>query len=99
MYIVESPAKLRNISRRFREHLGQLPPQAPVCNAPWVSAVVEVDGSVRPCFFHPPIGNISSISLEDVVNSETARNFRENLSVESNPTCRKCVCSLNYREA
>jgi MoaA/NifB/PqqE/SkfB family radical SAM enzyme len=99
MYIVESPAKLRNLSRRFREHLGQLPPQAPICNAPWVSAVVEVDGSVRPCFFHPPIGDISSVSLEDVVNSERARNFRDNLSVESNPTCRKCVCSLNYREA
>jgi Fe-coproporphyrin III synthase len=98
-YIVESPAKLRNLSRRFREHLGQLPPQAPICNAPWVSAVVEVDGAVRPCFFHPPIGNISSVSLEEVLNSETTRNFRENLSVESNPTCRKCVCSLNYREA
>ena len=98
-YIVESPAKLRNLPRRFREHLGQFLPQAPICNAPWVSAVVEVDGSVRPCFFHPPIGDISSTSLEDVVNGDAARNFRENLSVESNPTCRKCVCSLNYREA
>jgi Fe-coproporphyrin III synthase len=97
-YIVESASKLRRIARRFREHLGHLTPQAPNCNAPWVSAVVEVDGSVRPCFFHPPIGNVTSAPLEDVVNSAAAQNFRRLLDVETNATCRRCVCSLNYRE-
>jgi len=97
-YIVESAAKLRKIPRRFREHLGQLQPIAPTCNAPWVSAVVEVDGSVRPCFFHLPIGNITSASLEEVVNSDAARRFRETLDIETSPTCQRCVCSLNYRE-
>jgi Fe-coproporphyrin III synthase len=97
-YIVESASRLRRIARRFREHLGQLSPQAPTCNAPWVSAVVEVDGSVRPCFFHPPIGNVTSALLEDVVNSTAAQNFRRLLDVETNATCRRCVCSLNYRE-
>ncbi len=98
-YIIESAAKLRKISRRFREHLGQLQPQSPVCNAPWVSAVVEVDGSVKPCFFHPTIGNITSASLEDVINGDEARNFRRSLDVENNGTCQRCVCSLNYRES
>ena len=97
-YIVESASKLRRIPRRFREHLGLLPPQAPTCNAPWVSAVVEVDGSVRPCFFHPPIGNLTSASLEDVVNSTAALNFRRLLDIDTNATCQRCVCSLNYRE-
>jgi MoaA/NifB/PqqE/SkfB family radical SAM enzyme len=97
-YILESPDKLRRIVRRFREHLGQQTPQAPICNAPWVSAVVEVDGSVRPCFFHPPIGSIASSSLEEVINGEAAQTFRRSLDVESNPTCQRCVCSLNYRE-
>lgn len=96
-YVVESPAKLRRIVRRFKEHLGDLEPIAPNCNAPWVSAVVEVDGTVRPCFFHPPIGNLKGNSLEDVVNSEEARRFRTSLDVESNAICRCCVCSLNYR--
>jgi Fe-coproporphyrin III synthase len=96
-YIVESPAKLRKIVRRFREHLGELKPQSPVCNAPWVSAVVEIDGSVRPCFFHRSIGNINSSSLEDVINGEAAQNFRQSLDIETNPTCQRCVCSLNYR--
>ncbi len=96
-YIVEPAAKLRKIVRRFREHLGQLTPQAPTCNAPWVSAVVEVDGSVRPCFFHRTIGNIASSTLEEVINGEKAQEFRESLDVENNATCRRCVCSLNYR--
>ena len=96
-YIVESPAKLRRIARRFREHLGQLTPQAPICNAPWVSAVVEVDGSVRPCFFHRTIGNITSSTLAEVVNGEAAQKFRQSLDIENDPTCRRCVCSLNYR--
>jgi MoaA/NifB/PqqE/SkfB family radical SAM enzyme len=96
-YIVEPAAKLRKIARRFREHLGQLTPQAPTCNAPWVSAVVEVDGSVRPCFFHRTIGNITSSTLEEVINGEKAQEFRESLDVENDATCRRCVCSLNYR--
>jgi MoaA/NifB/PqqE/SkfB family radical SAM enzyme len=97
-YIAESAVKLRKISRRFREHLGHLSPQAPICNAPWVSAVVEIDGSVRPCFFHRPIGNIASSTLEEVVNGDSAQNFRNSLDIETNPTCKRCVCSLNYRE-
>jgi MoaA/NifB/PqqE/SkfB family radical SAM enzyme len=96
-YIVEPPAKLRKIARRFREHLGQLTPQAPICNAPWVSAVIEVDGSVRPCFFHRTIGNITSFTLEEVINGERAQEFSQSLDMENDATCRRCVCSLNYR--
>jgi MoaA/NifB/PqqE/SkfB family radical SAM enzyme len=96
-YISERARKLRRIPRRFREHLGQVAPESPVCNAPWVSAVVEVDGSVRPCFFHRPVGNIGSSTLEEVVNGEAARAFRQSLRVSENPTCRRCVCSLNYQ--
>jgi MoaA/NifB/PqqE/SkfB family radical SAM enzyme len=97
-FIVEPAAKLRKIARRFREHLGQLTPQAPTCNAPWVSAVIEVDGSVRPCFFHRAIGNINSATLDEVINGEAAQEFRESLDMDNDATCRRCVCSLNYRE-
>ncbi len=96
-YIVETAAKLRRIPRRFREHLGQASPESPACNAPWVSAVVEVDGSVRPCFFHRTIGNLNSSTLEEVVNGETAQTFRQSLNIATNPTCQRCVCSLNQR--
>jgi Fe-coproporphyrin III synthase len=96
-FIVESATKLRAISRRFREYLGQLSPTAPTCNAPWVSAVIEIDGSIRPCFFHRTIGNINHSTLEEVVNGTLAQEFRQSLKMESDPICQRCVCSLNYR--
>jgi len=96
-YIVETPDKLRRIPRHFREHLGQATPESPMCNAPWVSAVVEVDGSVRPCFFHRSVGNLNDSTLEGIINGKAAMQFRQTLSVPDNPTCQRCVCSLNYR--
>jgi Fe-coproporphyrin III synthase len=95
-YIRESATKLRRIVGRFREHLGELEPVAPRCNAPWVSAVMEIDGGVRPCFFHRKIGNTQESSLDEAINGDEARRFRASLNVDENPTCRRCVCSLSY---
>ncbi|MCX6620443.1 MAG: SPASM domain-containing protein [Acidobacteria bacterium] len=97
MFIRESPAKLRRIPLHFRAELGLEAPVAPVCNAPWVSAVVESDGTVRPCFFHPPIGRIGpETTLLDVWGGPEAVAFRNHLEVETNAICRRCVCSLNW---
>lgn len=96
-FIAESPEKLWRIVRHFRAHLGLERPEAPACNAPWTSAVVEADGTVRPCFFHPPIGSIVHQDLETAINSERAVEFRSMLDVRTNPICQRCVCSLNYR--
>jgi MoaA/NifB/PqqE/SkfB family radical SAM enzyme len=97
-FIQESPEKLRRIVRHFRAALGQADPVAPRCNAPWVSAVIEADGTVRPCFFHAPIGNFHEQPLADVLNSDKALHFRAGLDIETNPTCKKCVCSLHYQD-
>jgi Fe-coproporphyrin III synthase len=96
-FIVESPEKLRRLVGSFRQRLGEVSPQSPVCNAPWVSTVVEVDGSLRPCFFQPKYKHTEGLSLERAINTDAARAFRSNLSVPNNPTCQQCVCSLNYR--
>jgi MoaA/NifB/PqqE/SkfB family radical SAM enzyme len=96
-FIAESPDKLRRILSHFRAHLSLEPAEAPQCNAPWTSAVIETDGTVRPCFFHPPIGNIHQSSLEEVINGEQALQFRAALDIPRNAICRRCVCSLNYR--
>jgi MoaA/NifB/PqqE/SkfB family radical SAM enzyme len=96
-FIVESPEKLRRIVSHFRVQLGLEKAESPACNAPWVSAVIESDGTVRPCFFHPAIGNLSQQSLEDVINGKTASEFRAGLDIQTNPICNRCVCSLHYR--
>lgn len=97
-YIVERPEKLRRIVRHFRAQSGEAPAESPRCNAPWVSAVIEVDGSVRPCFFHPKIGSISNMLLDEALNSAAAQSFRSDLKISENPICRRCVCSLHYRQ-
>ena len=93
-FIVESPGKLRRIVQHFRAHVGQAANIAPRCNAPWVSAVIEASGDVRPCFFHPVVGNIHHQAFAEVVNSPEALRFRSHLDVSSNEICRRCVCSL-----
>ena len=95
-YVAESPPKLRKIVTHFRAHLGEANFESPRCNAPWVSAVIEANGNVRPCFFHPPVGSIRTNTLQEIVNGGEARKFRSELDVGSNPVCRQCVCSL-YR--
>lgn len=93
-FISESPEKLRRIVRHYRVILGQEKPVAPHCNAPWVSAVIEADGTVRPCFFHNPIGNMYDGTIIEALNSSAGVNFRRKLDTTNNPVCQKCVCSL-----
>ena len=93
-FVLETPEKLRRIGLHFRAHLGQADPVSPRCNAPWVSAVVEADGTVRPCFFHRAIGNTRRQTLAEVINGPLAVEFRRTLDVSRDPVCRRCVCSL-----
>lgn len=93
-FVVESAAKLRRIVLHFRAHLDQAENAAPRCNAPWVSAVIEASGDVRPCFFHPVVGNIHYQPFAEIINGPEALRFRATLNIASNATCQKCVCSL-----
>jgi MoaA/NifB/PqqE/SkfB family radical SAM enzyme len=94
-YIAESPKKIQMIYDYYGAfyHLNLFPYKK--CNAPWVSAVVEADGTVKPCFFHTPSGNIHNNSLDKILNSDDAINFRKNLDTGTNEICKKCVCYLN----
>jgi MoaA/NifB/PqqE/SkfB family radical SAM enzyme len=97
-YVRESPEKLRRIAQRFRSYFGDETAVAPQCNAPWTSAVVEADGAVRPCFFQPAFGRIGiETGLADILNGPEATGFRAHLNMRTNPICRKCVCSLNWK--
>ncbi|NOT49895.1 MAG: radical SAM protein [Chitinophagaceae bacterium] len=94
-FIAESPARLRNIYDYYAAFYRHNPFPYKKCNAPWVSAVIEADGTVRPCFFHAPMGNIREESLETILNSEASIRFRKELDMNKDSTCVKCVCYLN----
>jgi MoaA/NifB/PqqE/SkfB family radical SAM enzyme/cytosine/adenosine deaminase-related metal-dependent hydrolase len=94
-FIAESPDKMLRLYDYYQACDGQKPFQSPECNAPWVSAVIETNGDVRPCFFHPAYGNLNGYAVDDMLNESKAVQFRKNLSIRDNPVCRKCVCSLN----
>ncbi len=95
-FVENSPASLRRIVTYYRWLAGLGESASPRCNAPWVSAVVEADGTVRPCFFHAPYGRaVDGASLSEVLNSPAAVRFRRELDVARDPTCRRCVCWLH----
>jgi Fe-coproporphyrin III synthase len=93
-FVAESPAKLRRLPQYYAALAGDGPFPPVRCNAPWVSVVLEADGAVRPCFFHPAVGNIRRTPLADLVRRDL-RAFRSTLDMDSDPTCGRCVCSLN----
>lgn len=94
-FISESPEKIQKIHDYYAAFYGLNPFPYKKCNAPWVSTVVEADGTVRPCFFHKALGNIHKNTLNEILNSKEAIQFRKSLDMDTNNTCIKCVCYLN----
>jgi MoaA/NifB/PqqE/SkfB family radical SAM enzyme len=92
-FVAESPEKLRRLPRYYAAVAGDEPYPAVSCNAPWVSVVIEANGSVRPCFFHAAIGNVRETPLDSIV-THSLRAFRRELQVAADPVCTRCVCSL-----
>jgi len=91
--VAPDPDGLRRLVAYYRAHLGEgsFPPVD--CNAPWMSILIEASGAVRPCFFHPPVGNLRERPLEELLDVAMPR-FRRGLSVADDPTCQRCVCTL-----
>lgn len=94
-YIAEDPSRIARIYSYYAACYGLNPYPYKKCNAPWISAVIEPDGSVKPCFFHPSYGNIHEKSLPDILNSDSGIAFRKELDIHNDPVCRKCVCYLH----
>lgn len=93
-FVAESPDKMRRIPLHYLSLLGKSPFESPPCNAPWVSAVLESDGRLMPCFFHKEYGQVQGNDFESILNSKEAVKFRRQLHVKDNEVCKKCVCSL-----
>jgi MoaA/NifB/PqqE/SkfB family radical SAM enzyme len=87
------PEGMRRLPAYYRAQLGQGPFPPVDCNAPWMSVMIEASGAVRPCFFHPAVGNLREQPLEELLDTAMPR-FRRQLTVADNPTCQRCVCTL-----
>ena len=98
-FIAESMEKIQRIWSYYAAFYGRNEFPYKKCNAPWVSVVIEADGTVRPCFFHEAYGNIKTDPLDKIINSQSAIEFRKNLDIAKNETCMKCVCYLNLSPA
>ena len=92
-FVAESPARMRQLPQYYAALLGHAPFPPVACNAPWMSAVVEADGDVKPCFFHEALGNIRRTPLPELID-RNLRAFRHSLDVETNAICERCVCSM-----
>lgn len=95
-FIAERPEKLRRLPEYYAALRGEGPFPKVSCNAPWVSAVVEANGAVRPCFFHPPVGNVREAPLDRILREDLPA-FRRKLTVATDPLCERCVCSIRFR--
>jgi MoaA/NifB/PqqE/SkfB family radical SAM enzyme len=98
--VVGGVPSLRRIHQYYAAVAGLGPFPRVRCNAPWVSAVLEPGGVLRPCFFHAPYDGAAFpeggvLDLGEVLNGDSAVAFRRGLDVSSNDVCRRCVCSLS----
>jgi MoaA/NifB/PqqE/SkfB family radical SAM enzyme len=93
-FVAESPEKLRRLPQYYAALAGDGPFPRVQCNAPWVSVVLEANGSVRPCFFHPVVGTVRREPLATILRTSLPA-FRRALDVPTSPVCTRCVCSMN----
>jgi MoaA/NifB/PqqE/SkfB family radical SAM enzyme len=94
--IAENPAKLRRLHRYFEAVNGLAEFEGPRCNAPHISTVIEVDGTIRPCYFLPETGKLGDRSLVEAINDDRAVEMRAAYRTGQRHECERCVCPL-YR--
>ncbi len=91
-YIAESPDKLRLLHGYFSALLGLQEFPRVRCNAPRFSAVIETDGSVKPCFFLPRAAGLADSPLPAALNVPSFRDLRRQQRLGVRPECTRCVC-------
>ncbi|NVO09720.1 MAG: radical SAM protein [Bacteroidales bacterium] len=97
-YIVETPDLLRKkILNYYKAIINQGEFSQIECNCPWVSAVINFDLDVLPCFFQASMGSLNSEpNLSKIINSNNAVSWREYFSVQENTICQRCVCPMTF---
>ena len=90
-WIAESPAQLKQIAAYFDAVLGNRAFHRPRCDLPHRLVVIDVDGSLRPCFFLPQFGYLGDRTLAQAVNDAAAMALRRAYHRGNRPECERCV--------
>ncbi len=90
----ESPGKLRRMVDYFAAINGDRDFARPRCNSPHISTVIEVDGTLRPCYFLPEYGKLNGVKLADAINTPAAQALRRAYRTGERAECVRCVCPL-----
>lgn len=65
--------------------------QTRFCLDAWAKAFIQVDGGVRLCCYETLVGNIHHNSLDEVLNNDEAKSYREGLLTGNlKPMCKIC---------
>ncbi|MBZ5497278.1 MAG: radical SAM protein [Acidobacteriia bacterium] len=91
-YIIETGSKLRLMHDYFAALLGYRPFPPVRCNAPRFSAVIETDGSLRPCFFLPSTGRFDGGRISAALNCHAGKDLRHQQRLGRRQECLRCVC-------
>lgn len=102
--ISESPDKLRRMVDYFGALHGEGQFPRPRCNSPHISTVIEVDGTLRPCYFLPAYGKLKppkdtegyskGTLLKEAINTTAAQHIRKAYRSGQRLECERCVCPL-----
>ena len=95
-FIAESPAQLCRLRQYFAALTGADVLPTVRCNAPRFSAVIETDGSLKPCYFLPAWGSLAGRELAAALNDPEAIALRRAQRLGDREECKRCVCSA-YR--
>ena len=94
-FIVGGTPSLERIHAYYAALAGPGPFPRVRCNAPWVSAVMEPTAACVRASFTNRTAPPADRPLDEQINSPEAVAFRRGLNVETNDTCRRCVCTLS----
>ena len=92
-FIIEGFKILSNIHSYYEAMIGRSTFPAVHCNLPWLYAVIDADGNLRPCCLHKGVGNIRQESFEKIVASAAMTEFRKSLKRKKDLMCSHCAYS------
>jgi len=92
-FIIEGFKVFLNIHSYYGAMAGKSNFPAVCCNLPWLYAVIDADGNLRPCCLHKGIGNIRQESFEKIVTSAVMTEFRKKLKKQKDSMCSHCTYS------